>query len=70
MNLSEIIGKKFQHHRNGKLYTVISICDHVKTGEQLVIYQDTELKVWARSATEFIDSVPRFKEFNGSVNDK
>lgn len=59
---------KYQHYKGG-IYQLLTIAKHSETGEKLVIYQNSEGKVFARPYDMFFENVlvngemvPRFKE--------
>jgi len=67
---------KYQHYKGG-MYTLLHIATHSETGEQLVVYQNTEGKVWIRPHDMFFedvvvdgDRVPRFREIKEYTKDR
>lgn len=65
----------YQHYKGG-YYRVIDVAQHTETGESLVVYKDTNGKVWVRPSEmfhEFIENeqgqtIRRF-EYVGVVNE-
>ena len=61
---------QYYRHFKGNLYFIIAIANHTETGEQMVVYRDTNYnpKIWVRPLEMFketvVDSegkvVPRF----------
>jgi len=47
---------KYQHYKGG-IYTLLHIATHSETGEQLVVYQNSEGRVWARLWDMFFEKV-------------
>lgn len=75
MELENILGKKYQHYRTGKLYEVLGIARHSESYEELVVYKALyrcdkfgDNQLWVRPRKIFFEhimdngcSVPRFK---------
>lgn len=50
-------GEIYRHYK-GNIYTVSEIALHSETLEKLVIYADTEGRVWARPQAMFEEKLP------------
>jgi hypothetical protein len=61
-----MIGKKYRHHRTKDTYTVVEIIPLKLGGNwtQAVIYEGTDLKVWARPIDNFREKFAEVKNNN------
>jgi len=50
----------YRHYKGG-IYNVIGMGRHTETKEELVFYEDTDGKLWARPVENFLENV----EING-----
>lgn len=48
---------RYQHYKNGRVYTVLHHATMEATGADVVVYQNSEGKVWVRAVEDFYGMV-------------
>lgn len=52
-----IVGKSYKHYK-GNIYKIIALAKHSETGEDMIVYQNTEKgDIWTRPASMWNDIV-------------
>ena len=57
--MGAIRGKRYRHYKKGTVYEVLTLAVHTETGEEMVVYQNTEDLdlIWTRPKAMFEETV-------------